>query len=108
MLERLGHDVTLVEDGQQAVDWARDHSFDIVILDVHMPHLDGRAATRILRSREASACVPIIALTASVMPEDIAQCKEAGMDVVLGKPLSLKVLRRTLQKLSCPKQGALS
>lgn len=94
MLSRAGFEVTQAEDGQQAVDLIFDQgSFDVVLMDVNMPQLDGFAATAIVREREgADRHTPIIAMTASAMAGDEDKCLEAGMDDYISKPVRAESL----------------
>jgi CheY-like chemotaxis protein len=102
LLERLGVHADLVGDGQQAVErTARDH-YDVVLMDVQMPVLDGLAATRAIRDRERATGadrLPIIALTARAMAEDSTQCTEAGMDGFVTKPIDRSLLVREITGL---------
>lgn len=94
LLERLlaksGHQVEAVEDGAQALAALAARPYDAVLMDVHMPVLDGLEATRRIREREAAqgqgARVPIVALTALAFRDDAEQCRAAGMDAYLSKP----------------------
>jgi signal transduction histidine kinase/DNA-binding response OmpR family regulator len=102
MLERLGHRPTVVEDGQAAVECLLAHRFDVVLMDVQMPVMDGLEATRRIRELEHAGRlprVPIIALTANVLPEDCAQYLASGMDAHLPKPLPLERLAEELQRV---------
>ena len=78
-------------DGQVALDRHATESFDVILMDVQMPLLDGRAATAAIRDREkvSGRHVPIIAVTASAMDGDRAQCLAAGMDGFLSKPIQV-------------------
>ena len=79
-------------NGQEAVDRLRqDRDYDVCLMDVQMPIMDGLAATRIIR-QEISKDLPIIALTAGVMKDDIDHCFSAGMNAYLSKPLDFNVL----------------
>jgi CheY-like chemotaxis protein len=97
MLARLGVKVFVVEDGQQALDILAARRFDAVLMDCHMPGMDGFEATRRLRSFETkSAKTPVIALTASALETDQLRCREAGMDAFLTKPISMVALAEAL------------
>jgi CheY-like chemotaxis protein len=98
VLTQAGHVVCLAGDGQQAVDRVAHETFDIVLMDVSMPRLDGIAATRAIRSREAGTGrrLPIIALTANSLDEDRQQCLAAGMDGFLVKPLEQLTLAEAI------------
>jgi two-component system, sensor histidine kinase and response regulator len=92
LLERLGYAVATVETGQQAVERVRADDFDLVLMDVHMPEMDGLAATRAIRAQERVAGqgrhLPIVALTADALAGDVERSLEAGMDDHLTKPLT--------------------
>lgn len=85
-------------DGQDAIDKARTEPVDAILMDCHMPVLDGLEATR--RLRQAGFTLPIIATTASVMEDDRALCRAAGMDGLLAKPMSLERLRTVLARVA--------
>ena len=101
-LQALGVQVTLAEDGVQALLRWDEASFDLVITDVNMPRLDGYQLAR--RLRELDPQVPIIGVTANALREEGEQCLEAGMNVWLVKPLSLTTLRQTLSAY-CPQSA---
>ena len=92
ILEKLGHRVTVVNNGMEALEQLERRDFDLVLMDVQMPELDGLAATRELRRREAPAKthVPVVAMTAHAMKGDRERCLASGMDDYLGKPIRLK------------------
>jgi hypothetical protein len=97
MIGALGHEATFARDGQDALDAAREREFDLVLMDLHMPRLDGLDATRAIRSLPgAAAAVPIVALTADAFDETRARCTAAGMNGFLSKPVSLDQLAQTL------------
>jgi len=98
VLRLLGAEYTAVGDGVAAVEAAADERFDLILMDVQMPRMDGLRATKTLRALGTpwSQEVPIIALTAHVMDEHRAQCLEAGMNAVLSKPIRLDSLSRAL------------
>lgn len=90
VLKPFGVDLTMVEDGQAALDALEAASFDAVLMDMQMPVMDGLTATRVLRAREAAAGtapVLVIMLTANAMEEHVAAAKAAGADLHLAKPL---------------------
>ncbi|MEM7675695.1 MAG: ATP-binding protein [Myxococcota bacterium] len=99
MLERLGHRPHVVNDGLEALEAATQANYDAIILDVHMPRLDGRATARRLRADSATAERPILGLTASVMPEEVRCSLDAGMDLVIGKPVTTATLSAALATL---------
>lgn len=89
LLERHGHDVVVAADGAAAVDLARQHAFDLVLMDVQMPVKDGLQATaeiRALADRERAA-VPIVAMTANAGQDDMRRCLDAGMSDFIAKPI---------------------
>jgi PAS domain S-box-containing protein len=87
LLEGAGHRVVGAENGIQAVDLVRSQTFDVVLMDVQMPELDGFEATGRIRALPgAAARIPVIAMTANVLAGDEERCREAGMDDYIGKP----------------------
>ena len=98
MLERLGCEVVIAENGQRAIDRLEaDAPFDIVLMDVDMPVMDGVSATRAIRSGEGGdPAVPVVALTANAMMTDRTLCFDAGMTDFISKPVTKRALRRTL------------
>ena len=100
MLESLHCEVDLATDGLQAVDRAMLHRYDAVLMDCHLPHLDGYAATRRIRAAEGHGRrVQIIALTASALEEERDRCIEAGMDDFVSKPTKLDDVRAALDRV---------
>ncbi|NTW01033.1 MAG: PAS domain S-box protein [Oscillochloris sp.] len=100
MVARLGHTVTVVADGQAAVDAVTQRSYDVILMDVQMPGLDGAAATQQIRQRESeSSRLWIIALTANALAGDRERFLRAGMDDYLSKPVQLADLQRTLARV---------
>jgi PAS domain S-box-containing protein len=97
MLARGGYSVEIASDGQTALAMLEAQPFDLVLMDVQMPGMDGLEATRILRSREkAGSRVPVIALTASATDSDRERCMLAGMDDHVSKPISQDELLRVV------------
>jgi CheY-like chemotaxis protein len=108
MLQKYGHRVTSVETGRAAVDMARTHRFDVILMDVQMPELDGLGATRAIRAFEKETgivAVPVIALTAHAMDSDAERCRDAGMDAHLPKPFSGLDIERTIRELTNARAG---
>jgi CheY-like chemotaxis protein len=89
MLEKKGHQVSVVGDGRQAIRALEPGRFDLILMDVQMPDVDGLDATRSIRAAEKSgdAHIPIVALTAHAMKGDQEKCLAAGMDAYLSKPI---------------------
>ena len=85
LLEARGHEVTVAGDGRAAVDRAAHDNYDVILMDVQMPEMDGLEATRTLRARGVRA--PIIAMTAHAMQGDRDRCLSAGMDAYVSKPI---------------------
>ncbi|MDP1914054.1 PAS domain S-box protein [Brevundimonas sp.] len=97
ILGGLGVAFETVEDGAEAVEAARSGGYDLILMDVHMPVMDGLDATRAIRAFDGPAGqVPIIALTANVQPEQMLRCREAGMDDHVGKPIQVAELLRVI------------
>jgi len=103
LLEKFGHKVTLAVNGLEALEAWRAASFDVILMDIQMPKLDGLEATQEIRREENThslALTPIIALTAHAMKGDRERCLEAGMDGYLSKPLKRQDLYSTLMLLT--------
>jgi signal transduction histidine kinase/ActR/RegA family two-component response regulator len=95
ILEPLGVKLTMVEDGRQAVDAIERESFDLVLMDIQMPVLDGLSAAREIRDLEAALGLPrtrIVALSANALPEHVVEARAAGMDEHLAKPIRPEAL----------------
>ena len=99
LLEKRGHRVTLANNGQEALNLLEHSAYDLVLMDVQMPLLDGLEATRLLRERERSTGMhqPVVALTAHAVKGDEERCQKAGMDGYLAKPLRPQELDAVLQ-----------
>ncbi len=101
MLERLGHSVALANDGKEALSAFKTASFDLIMMDVQMPEMDGLEATRRIREWEAGKTrIPIIALTAHAMNSHREECLAAGMDSFLAKPILLESLKLQIERLT--------
>ena len=99
LLEQLGHVAVLAVNGADALAQLEAQAIDAVLMDCHMPVMDGFEATRLLRQREQGH-LPVFALTASSLPEERLRCLECGMDAVLTKPVRRDELRAVLFKVS--------
>lgn len=98
LLERLGYRADVVGNGAEAVEAVRARPYDLVLMDVRMPEVDGIEATRRIRVELPRDCQPrVIALTANAMTEDRKVCEAAGMDDFLSKPVTAKELERALR-----------
>ena len=101
LLERRGHDVTVVNNGAEALSALEQRAFDLILMDVQMPEMDGLEATRQIRGRERSTGihVPILAMTAHAMKGDKERCLAAGMDGYISKPIQVQNLMQTIYTL---------
>ncbi|MBF0310730.1 MAG: response regulator [Magnetococcales bacterium] len=95
-LERLGWRVEVTNHGAEALAWLEDNTCDAVLMDMQMPVMDGLEATRNLRKRPQCLKLPVIAMTAAVLPEDRRLCQEAGMNDFVAKPIDPEELVRVL------------
>jgi len=99
LLEQIGFNTVMVENGAEALEAWRRSAWDLILMDVQMPVMDGLTATRLIRAEEARigrTPTPIIAVTANTMAHHVAECRAAGMDSHIGKPLVAKDLIETL------------
>ena len=97
-LQSAGLDVSVACNGLQAMEMAQSAQFDAILMDMHMPEMDGLEATRQIRKIPTCAAMPIIAMTAAVMQEDRKACFDAGMDDFVGKPIEPEELIGVLRK----------
>jgi signal transduction histidine kinase/CheY-like chemotaxis protein/ligand-binding sensor domain-containing protein len=104
MLTKMGHSVTLAVDGVEAVAKWSEEPFDLILMDVQMPEMDGFEATRRIRQMEESTLrhIPIVATTAHAMTGDADRCLAAGMDGYVSKPISFKDLEEAVRRHACP------
>ena len=98
LLEKLGCTAEVVENGRQAIDNIESHQYDVVLMDIQMPEMDGISAIQEIRRREANlkSHLPVIALTAHAMEGDAQRCIAAGMDGYLAKPINVTQLAAVL------------
>jgi CheY-like chemotaxis protein len=101
LLSKQGHAVETVTSGQAALDAIAASAFDLVLMDVQMPEMDGFEATARIRDRErlTGAHLPIIALTANAMVGDKERCMEAGMDGYVSKPIDIRELTAEIARV---------
>ncbi|MBS7791703.1 PAS domain S-box protein [Roseococcus sp. SDR] len=106
MLGAAGHVVTLVSDGAEALETVQAGDFDAVLMDVRMPVMDGLEATRRIRALPAPLSrIVVIAVTASALPEDVENCRAAGMDAHISKPVGRAAMLDLLERLCAPSRG---
>jgi CheY-like chemotaxis protein len=102
-IEKAGHSVVVANNGREAVDAWQGEAFDVVLMDVQMPEMDGFEATSTIRKLEreqaASAHTPIIAMTANAMKGDKQRCLEAGMDGYVSKPVKRQTLFAEIERV---------
>jgi CheY-like chemotaxis protein len=108
LLEKRGHTVVVAETGRAVLTAIEDRTFDLVLMDVQMPEMDGLEATAAIRKREKSSGkhLPIIAMTANAMIGDKEHCLRAGMDGYVAKPLSVKDLFEAIEVLMARPAGS--
>src|SRR5205807_1397798 len=99
LLENHGHRVVVAQNGREALACLEQMSFDVVLMDVQMPEVDGYRATMAIRRREQDTLrhIPVIAMTAHAMKGDRERCLEAGMDSYVAKPINSAVLFQTIR-----------
>jgi signal transduction histidine kinase/CheY-like chemotaxis protein len=109
MLSKRGHRVHVVENGRHACDAVFAESFDLVLMDVQMPEMNGFEATAAIRAREgAGSRVPIVAMTAHAMAGDRERCLAAGMDGYVTKPVHRETLLADVERLARPRQQSVA
>jgi PAS domain S-box-containing protein len=101
VLDKAGHNTTVVNNGREAVDAVLDNKFDVVLMDIQMPEMDGYEATVEIRrlEQQSKRHLPVIALTAHAMKGDREKCLEAGMDGYITKPIKSKILLAEIKKV---------
>ena len=96
LLEDVGFTVDLAEDGAKAIELVKANDYDLILMDMQMPHVNGLDATRQIRQLAEGGTVPIIAMTANAFAEDRELCLEAGMNDFIAKPVSPSLLYQKL------------
>jgi signal transduction histidine kinase/CheY-like chemotaxis protein len=105
MLAKMGHRITLARNGLEALEQWRQNNFDLILMDVQMPEMNGlQATTEIRREEPIGAHVPIVAMTASAMSEDRDRCLAAGMDDFISKPVSYKSIEEMITAILSHRQ----
>ena len=104
-LRKLVNEVDVANNGREAVERAIRNSYDIILMDRHMPIMDGITATEIIKKELQDECPPIYALTASVASNDKEKCLNAGMQGFLSKPISRKILHKIFLDLDSQKNS---
>jgi PAS domain S-box-containing protein len=102
LLKDRGHEVTVVEDGRQALQALSEKSYDLVLMDIRMPNMDGEEALRIIRQETPKGVdpkIPVIALTAYALKEDSERLMKQGFDAYLSKPIDIQGFERTIAGL---------
>jgi PAS domain S-box-containing protein len=100
MLQNIGHDVTTAKNGRIGIDLLKEHSFDLVLLDLNMPEMDGYETARAIRSGEsgdANKDIPILALTATTLKENLERCLSVGINGYIIKPFHMEDLKKSVQ-----------
>jgi signal transduction histidine kinase/AmiR/NasT family two-component response regulator len=111
LLGPIGVEPNVVEDGEQAVEAWASGGFDLILMDIQMPGMDGLTATRTIRAREAELGLPrtpIIALTANAMPHQVQEYVAAGMDGFVPKPIDMRTLYEAIEAAQAPPSGETS
>ena len=110
MLEKMGHLVAVAQTGKEALDALRTGKFDLVLMDLQMPEMDGFAATREIRKAEQGGQdhLPVIAMTAHAMKGDREECLAAGMDDYLAKPINSEDLRHVIERVMMARKEPVS
>jgi len=96
LLEEINIEVTVANNGLEAIELLKQQSFDLILMDLQMPEMDGYEATAHIRKHSAHANIPIIAMTANAMKEDVARCLLTGMNAHIAKPIEVENLHRIL------------
>ena len=105
IMSKEGWKITVVSDGASAVRFAETGNFDIILMDVQMPRMDGLEATQIIRQKEKASgrYVPIVAITAYAMAEDEGKCLQVGMDDYISKPFNRNEMIQKIKRLAATK-----
>ncbi len=99
VLESRGYETLETTTGEEGICLAREHQPALVLLDIHLPGIDGIETFRQLRADPATAAIPVIAVTASAMPDDQAHIKKVGFDRYLSKPINIKLFLEAVKEV---------
>ena len=99
MLESRGYETLETTTGEEGIRLAREHQPALVLLDIHLPGIDGIETFRRLRADPATAAIPVIAVTASAMPDDRAHIEEVGFERYLSKPINIKLFLEAVKEV---------
>ena len=97
MLKRIGYRADAVADGREVIEALERQNYDLVLMDVRMPEMDGITATQVIRKLHPENMPKIVAITAYALKEDREKCLEAGMDSYIAKPVKMEELRAVLE-----------
>ena len=100
LLKNMKAKVTIADNGKIALDILKSQAFDVILMDIQMPVMDGLTATRLIRQQEQYEQLPIIAMTAHARKEDRDNSMAAGMDIHMAKPVQANVLLKTILMLT--------
>lgn len=106
ILNKLGYTYHVVNNGREALEAITQNQYDLILMDMSMPEIDGLEATRVIRSHNLEKQPVIVAITANVMQEEIQDCMDAGMNAHIAKPLKLPEFVKLLEKLAPQTQAA--
>jgi len=99
VLQVKGYSTVEAGTAEEGIKFTAEHKFDLILMDIQLPGMNGIDALGVLRADPATAAIPVIAVTASVMQQDKKQIMEAGFDAYIGKPINLKEFLETVQRV---------
>jgi len=99
VLQVKGYSTVEAGTAEEGIKFTAEHKFDLILMDIQLPGMNGIDALGVLRADPATAAIPVIAVTASVMQQDKKQIMEAGFDAYVGKPINLKEFLETVQRV---------
>ncbi len=99
VLQVKGYSTVEAGTAEEGIKLTAEHKFDLILMDIQLPGMNGIDALHLLRADAATAAIPVIAVTASVMQQDKKQIMEAGFDAYIGKPINLKEFLETVQRV---------